>query len=177
MIFGPYTKNAIVQLTKVNARYIIFKIIEIPYGGLIEIKMADYPTVTRVEERRDRLQPRGVEFDVVEVHLSNGSIIYAAIERMLKCCEDFGVEIDENIVAGMTLTNVKYSEVWHRDDREYDSNMDITATLTLDGKDYEIHMWNRHNGCYSHDILMKWDEFVHPTSGLSWPKVDIDDAL
>jgi hypothetical protein len=88
-------------------------------------------------------------------------------------CSDFGVGIDENIVAGMTLTSVKYSEVCHRDD----ANMDITATLTLDGKDYEIHMWNRHNGAYCHDFLMKWDEFVHPTSGLSWTKVDIDDAL
>jgi len=47
-------------------------------------------------------------------------------------CSDFGVGIDENIVAGMTLTSVKYSEVCHRDD----ANMDITATLTLDGKDY-----------------------------------------
>lgn len=114
--------------------------------------------------RSDELKTKVFQAEL-EITLSNNSIINIKTETFTKRFEDAGIKVDGLLIPGQMLSGVSYST-----DETAERHF-ITVTLTVDGNDVNILVWNHNNEEeYPCTVVISCDKYsAHP---VSWDAID-----
>jgi hypothetical protein len=115
-------------------------------------KPSSYPIITQIDTLDDPLFWMGYKFTMSDKTKN----ITCKIDNSAKCCEKWGAytksKLSEFIGAeyrGMNVSKIKKDE--------YDFMRIIDVTIQTNRGDIVIHVYNEHNGFYSHDVFIEWD--------------------
>jgi len=80
------------------------------------------------------------------------------IDDQQLCCEDFGTKTTFNeTFIGAEVNKVRWAWAKEEDFTGYDSS--ATIIVETNRGNFELTAWNNHNGYYSHDVRVSWENF------------------